>query len=93
MSLESAKSFIERINADEDFKKKVTACKDKKARIAFAKLAGYDFTPEEIIKASCGLRDEDLDKMAGAGSCSWYGGHSLGGGEYTVQFGDGTFII
>ena len=52
MSLESAKLFIDRMNTDEDFAKKVTQCKDKKARMSFVREAGFNFTPEMVKEAS-----------------------------------------
>lgn len=67
MSVESAKAFIEKVKADEDFKKKLGQLKDGKARVDFAKASGFDFTAEDIakVKGEQGLTDEELDGVAG----------------------------
>ena len=48
MSIESAKAFIERLNTDVEFARKVAGCKDAKAHMVLAKAEGFDFTPEDI---------------------------------------------
>ncbi len=48
MSIESAKAFIERMKTDEEFAKKATECRDKKAWQTLAKEAGFDFTIDDI---------------------------------------------
>jgi len=68
MSMESAKSFIEKIKNDEDFKNKVTKYKDNEARTAFIKQAGYDFTGEDMELAKAELSEEDLNGVSGAGA-------------------------
>jgi predicted ribosomally synthesized peptide with nif11-like leader len=68
MSIESAKAFIERMKTDEDFAKKVTACKDEKARMAFVKKEGFDFTPLDIKKLKSELSDEEVCRAKG-GRC------------------------
>lgn len=65
MSIESAKKFLERLNTDEDFAKKVTAFKDADARMKFVKSEGFDFTAEEISSLKRELSDEELDSVAG----------------------------
>ena len=66
MSIEAAKSFIERMKTDEVFAKKVTACKDAETRMAFAKDSGFDFTAAEIREKTTGeLSDDDLENVAG----------------------------
>lgn len=67
MSIESAKSFFERIKTDEEFAKKVKECKDAEARMAFVKAAGFDFTVEEIKGIQGKLSDDELDAVAGGG--------------------------
>jgi len=75
MSIESAKAFIERMKTDEEFAKKVTACKDSDARLALIKGDGYDFTPEEIAELRGKLSDDELDSVAGGHpdgrTCGW----------------------
>jgi len=44
MSIESAKAYVERMKTDEEFRKKVLACTDAKARMALVKGEGFDFT-------------------------------------------------
>ena len=71
MSIESAKAFLERMKTDEDFAKKVTACKDSDRRMAFIKGEGFDFTVAEISTVKGELSDEDLDLVAGGDT--WLG--------------------
>ena len=71
MSIESAKAFLERMKTDEDFAKKVTACKDSDERMAFIKGEGFDFTVAEISTVKGELNDEDLDLVAGG--ATWLG--------------------
>lgn len=67
MSVISAKAFIEKAKNDEEFKNKLSALKDGKARMEFVKAAGFDFTTEELtkVKEEQGLSDEELDNVAG----------------------------
>jgi predicted ribosomally synthesized peptide with nif11-like leader len=57
MSLESAKAFIERMKTDEDFRKKVTECKDNEARRECVKNAGYEFTVEDLKQSDVYLAE------------------------------------
>lgn len=67
MSVESAKAFIEKVNTDQDFRKKLSELKDGSERANFAKQNGFDFTTEEInkVKGEQGLTDDELDAVAG----------------------------
>lgn len=67
MSIESAKTFIEKVKNEEDFKKKLGALKDAEERFEFARAEGFDFTKEELaeVKEEEGLTDEELDNVAG----------------------------
>lgn len=65
MSIEAAKTFIERMMTDEEFNKKVTACKDAAERQAFVLGEGLDFTASEIENISQELSDEGLSRVAG----------------------------
>ncbi|MEQ8192164.1 MAG: Nif11-like leader peptide family natural product precursor [Candidatus Eremiobacterota bacterium] len=67
MSLESAKAFVEKINTDEDFRNKVTGCKDQETRTSFVKSQGFDFTADDIKLAQGELGEEVLDAIAGGG--------------------------
>ena len=65
MSIKAAKSFIERVKTDEEFAKKVVACKDAQEREAFAKAAGFDFTPDQFTTILSELTDDDLKTIVG----------------------------
>jgi predicted ribosomally synthesized peptide with nif11-like leader len=60
--MESAKAFIEKMNTDEDFRKKVTECKDNEARKAFVLKEGYDFTADDLKLEE--LSDSELGELA-----------------------------
>lgn len=79
MSLESAKAFMERMKTDEDFRKKVTECKDSEARKAFVIKEGFDFTKDEIKVSRLELSNDELDSVVG-GVCWDYGQDVHGGG-------------
>lgn len=68
MSMKSARLFVERMNTDQDFKRKVTECKDEKSRMDFVTSHGFDFSKEEIEVVKSELSEEDLGDLAG-GSC------------------------
>lgn len=65
MSMESAKAFYERMKTDEEFAKKVTACKDTETRMDLIKLEGYDFTPADFVSLNTELSEEELDAVSG----------------------------
>lgn len=67
MSEASVKSFIQKVKTDGEFTKKLKGFKDAKARLAFVKEAGFEFTDAEIKAIQGELSDEDLDAVAGAG--------------------------
>lgn len=64
MSVESAKTFIERMETDEDFAGKVNECKDAMERMAFVKSEGFDFTAVEVQEAM-GILGDELDCVVG----------------------------
>jgi predicted ribosomally synthesized peptide with nif11-like leader len=68
MSIESAKLFSERMKKDEEFAKKVIACKDIEDRNALIQKAGFDFTASEFREAGMILSDDELDDIVGSGS-------------------------
>ncbi len=65
MSTESAKAFLDRIQTDDAFRAKVEAAKDKDARIAVVKAAGFDFELAELHATRAELSDEMLEKVVG----------------------------
>ena len=65
MSIESAKLFIDKMKADEDFAKQVNEFKDSSARMAFVKAEGFEFSAEEIAEAKGELSDEELEAVSG----------------------------
>ena len=73
MSVESAKSFVERMKTDEDFAKAVTECKDSEGRKEFIVAKGFDFTVDELSQARGNeLNDEQLEAVsAGVGPSIW----------------------
>jgi predicted ribosomally synthesized peptide with nif11-like leader len=66
MSLESAKAFIDRMNSDKEFAKKLFECKGEAAQKAFIEAAGYSFTREEFNEL-VELSDEQLEAVSGGG--------------------------
>lgn len=75
MSIESAKAFLDRMKTDEEFAKKVIACKNADTRMAYIKNEGFDFTVAEINTVKDELSEEELDLVAGGGD-SWLGCNS-----------------
>lgn len=66
MSKESAEAFINRIKTDEDFRKKVSDCKDSDARKACVQEEGFEFTAEELKEVGPReLSDDELDVVSG----------------------------
>ena len=69
MSLESAKAFIEKMETDEDLRRKVNECKDQEGRKALVKSEGFDFTGDDLKLAVGELSEEDLEGIAGGSYC------------------------
>ncbi len=67
MSIESAKTFFEKVENDEDFRKEVEGKTSVEERIKFAKAQEFDFTKEEIREVTDSLSDEQLDAVAAGG--------------------------
>ncbi len=64
MSIESARFFIKRMKNDEDFAKRITACKDAEERRAVALEEGYEFRTDEFKIAEMVVELEDQDNEA-----------------------------
>ena len=71
MSIEAAKAFLEKIKNDEDFRISVGKIGTVEERMEYVKGAGFDFTKDEIATLKDELSDDDLDAVAGGGSCMW----------------------
>lgn len=52
MSVESAKAYIERMRADEVFRRTINACGDEAANWRFIKKHGFEFTVAEFKQAA-----------------------------------------
>ena len=70
MSIESAKSFIERMNSDGEFAKRAMEQSSREQFVAYLKSEGYEFSEEEYDAGSqalgaCELSDEQLDAVVG----------------------------
>ena len=73
MSIDSAKTFFERVQSDETFRRTVGEKSSIEERMAFVKAAGFDFTNDELKSVQSELSDDDLDQVAGG---SWGCGHT-----------------
>jgi predicted ribosomally synthesized peptide with nif11-like leader len=75
MSVESAKAFSEKFNADEAFRKSFEGAADDEAKKKIAKDAGFDFTKDEIkvvLSEKKGqLSEAELESVAGGTSGTW----------------------
>ena len=65
MSIESVKSYINRISTDENFYRQVIECKDSEKRMVFVKAAGFDFTVDEFRETSAAMSDDELNSVTG----------------------------
>lgn len=65
MSIESAKAFTERMKTDNDFAKKVKACKDADTFRSLVRDAGFDFNKDEIRELEGELNDAELEMVCG----------------------------
>lgn len=97
MSLQDAKEFLKKLEADPALKEQFKTAPDAQARQKMVKDAGCNFTPEEFkqavdeIVADAGdgeLSEEQLDAVAGAGwGCAF---HWAGEGVHEVGHEVGT---
>jgi len=65
MSIESAKAYIERMDYDMDFQKRVLNCKNPEERIRFVRAEGFDFTAEDLKNLKSKLTDSEVKNVAG----------------------------
>ena len=80
MSVQSAKSLVEKLKSDPAFGKQLEQEENPDKRVALMKNAGFDFTKEEFRQAvmemssdSGELSDSDLAAVAGGSSGTWVG--------------------
>jgi predicted ribosomally synthesized peptide with nif11-like leader len=69
MSIESARSFMERVKGDAELRRRLEA-KPGSEQLAMATALGYQFTREELKQAASLLKDEQLDTIAGGAGSS-----------------------
>jgi predicted ribosomally synthesized peptide with nif11-like leader len=62
MSVEQAKSFIEKLDSDKAFLKEVAGAGSDEARLELAKAAGFGFTAEELASAIGETAGEELSE-------------------------------
>ncbi len=73
MSLDQARLFIERMNADEAFRKRVMAIEDVAGRLVYIRSEGFDCNEAEIKAVLIELADEEFDDFARGGQPDiWY---------------------
>ena len=65
MSIESAKAYIERLKADEEFSERMKATEDKEARMTLVKAEGFDFSEDDIKAVASELSGDDLVYVEG----------------------------
>ena len=65
MSLDQARSFIEKMKSDVAFSERVMAVEDVDARLAYIQSKGYECSEAEIKEVSGELNDVELDNVAG----------------------------
>jgi predicted ribosomally synthesized peptide with nif11-like leader len=66
MSVENARTFIEKIKSDEVFSKHLNEAKTTEARLQIAKKAGLEFTEDEYKAVTAELPDWTMDKWLAA---------------------------
>ena len=65
MSLGEAKLLFQRIDADDNFRARLTSIEDLDRRVEFINAHGFNLTLMEIRAALDTLSDEQLDNVAG----------------------------
>jgi len=77
MSLESANSFLDKLNEDADFRQQFMEIKSPDGVMVKAKEEGYDFTQEEVQEAMSArpgmpkLSEDQLDAIVGGDASTW----------------------
>lgn len=71
MSIQSARDFLDRVESDKEFRKRLGDCTTTAEQQQFAREAGFEFTSEELGVVRGELQDADLDMISGGGcSCA-----------------------
>ncbi|MDR3331578.1 MAG: Nif11-like leader peptide family RiPP precursor [Synergistaceae bacterium] len=68
MSLESAGSFIKRVGGDKGFARCLDGVDSREKLLEFAKVAGYNFTHDELkhaVISAMDLSEDDLSAISG----------------------------
>ena len=77
MSVESAKAFVGKFNADEAFRKSLDDAADDAAKQKIAVDAGFDFTKDDLKAVTSEKKGElseaELESVAGGASAVWAG--------------------
>ncbi|MDW7650929.1 MAG: Nif11-like leader peptide family RiPP precursor [Bacillota bacterium] len=63
MSIESAKSYVERLKTDEDFSECILNAENADARKKIVQVEGFNFTKEDIDAVVSMLSDEELSDV------------------------------
>lgn len=95
MSVEGARQLLERARSDGEFQRKLVALPSTEERKAFIHECGYDVDPGDLalLREAAGLgelSEEDLDRVAAAGSNSSVLGEMaavIGGGGLLIAVG------
>ncbi len=72
MSLDQARTFIEKMKSDETFRNRVMAIEDVAERFNIIKSEGFDCSEEEIKEVAGELSTEELDEAAGGLNCYFF---------------------
>jgi predicted ribosomally synthesized peptide with nif11-like leader len=70
MSIQSARDFLTKVSKDEEFRGRLSGCKNRADQQQFAQGAGFEFTGEEMRAAASELQDADLETVSGGSCCS-----------------------
>ena len=70
MSIQSAREFLTKLSADEQFRKALGGCRSGADRQQFAKGQGFEFTGDEMRAVAAELQDADLERIAGGSCCN-----------------------
>jgi predicted ribosomally synthesized peptide with nif11-like leader len=65
MSIESAKAFMERMQSDKEFAKKIMSCKDWETVRHLITSEGFDFTRGELKLTQIELADDEIAAVVG----------------------------